>query len=832
MPEGIEQRRVVTILFADITSSTTLAESMDPEDVRSLLAAFFTTMARQIHRHGGTVEKYIGDAVMAVFGLPLAHEDDPLRAVRAALDMLAALRQFNAGRLTADPTVPEIRMRIGINTGEVVAASGAAEGRDFLITGDPVNVAARLQQAAEPGTIIVGPRTVRSTSGAIVYRERDPIQIRGRAHPVRVWEAVAQADQSVALMPLPRGVDRQPTPLVGRDDELALLDSLYARTADERHAHLITIIGAPGVGKTRLAREFFQRTLESKPSTARLHVLEGRCPPYGEGITYWPLAEMLRTLCGFSPLDPARQARARVLSTVRDILQAAGREDDPVLLAAYLGHTIGIETPERRQTLLPSDSRQQQEGMWRAWRTLFEALAATAPLLLLVDDIHRADEALLDLLEYVVARAGRSPLLLICTSRPELLERRPEWGGGRSNFVTIGLDTLPRDQAEQLISELLVSTTPESLRMSILERAEGNPFYVEEIVRMLVDRGLLVRDEDALSRWRIAPRKEESDEVRHPAIPDTVQGVLTARLDLLPDEERDVLQHAAVIGRMFWASALRSLHPQYTAEKVRAILDTLHARNLIREIQRPNVTVAPAGEPFYVFNHTLTREVTYAAIPRARRAHEHAEVARWLEALAVGREAEVADMLARHYLQYYVQGNLARSRDEVLRRAVASKAIYHLILAGDQAIQRHGAMLADRHFTNALAILAEDLFAPDLPRRIRVLMKRGDVRWMRMRADDAWRDYREALRLWAVYSDLALVSAQGESVRRLRSTCWRSVLNRCPRICDQRHCRSTGAPAECGSTASSCSFLRARAASFSSRHAMRMCANSSPRGWI
>ncbi|HEV2404982.1 MAG TPA: adenylate/guanylate cyclase domain-containing protein, partial [Ktedonobacterales bacterium] len=429
--ENVEERRVVTVLFADITSSTALADTMDAEDVRALLSAFFSSMSHEIHRHGGTVEKYIGDAVMAVFGMPIAHEDDPVRAVRAALDMQAALRRFNEARKRADATAPALSMRIGVNTGDVVAASGAAEGRDFLVTGDPVNVASRLQQIAAPGSVLVGPRTYRGSTGAVEYRALAPVALRGKPRPVRVWEALAVSDSGSAPMPRPRGVTGLYAPLVGRDAELDLLRSIYARVTNERRPHLVTILGAPGVGKSRLTREFLESitaTAETEDAPVPL-VMEGRCPPYGEGITYWPLAEMLRTHCTFNALEPPESARARLLDCVRDAFSQAGRADDAEQVAAYLGHTIGIETRERRRVLLPADAQHYQEGVLRSWRIFFEALAATRPLLVVVDDIHWADETLLNLLEEVASRASGVPLLLICPARPELIEKRPDWGG-------------------------------------------------------------------------------------------------------------------------------------------------------------------------------------------------------------------------------------------------------------------------------------------------------------------------------------------------------------------------------------------------------------------
>ena len=550
--EETEQRRIVTVLFADLTSSTALAEDMDPEDTRALLGGFFDTMAREIHRHGGTVEKYIGDAVMAVFGLPVAHEDDPVRAVRAALDMQIALRRFNADRKLEDPASSELQMRIGINSGDVAAAGGAVEGRDFLVTGDAVNTAARLQQMASPGAILIGPRTYRSTTGAVLYRALPPIALRGKTRLVRIWEAVGMVDTSEVPTPRPRGVEGLHAPMIGRDVEMELLTSIYARVAHENRPHLVTVFGLPGIGKTRLAREFvdnivcppYQEATRAKttkalrsarvggangrsraavaepptPQPEQPLVLEGRCPPYGEGVTYWPLAEMLRTQSGISPLEQPESARAKLLSSMCALVAETGRSDDPEMLAAYLGYTIGVESAERRQALLPSDRTQFQEGLWRAWRTYFEALAARCGLILFIEDIHWADDALLELLESVAARADGVALLLLCTARPNLLERRPDWGGGKRNYVTLALEALSPSDTERLVHELLPgANVPDALPRGILEKAEGNPFYVEEIIRMFVDRGILEREPSG--GWRVMPEWADSCEVTDPSIP-------------------------------------------------------------------------------------------------------------------------------------------------------------------------------------------------------------------------------------------------------------------------------------------------------------------------
>ena len=799
--ETAEQRRVVTILFADLTSSTALAEEMDPEDARALLAGFFGTMAREIHRHGGSVEKYIGDAVMAVFGLPIAHEDDPVRAVRAAVDMQMALRQFNDDRHSVDPSAPDLQMRIGVNTGDVAAAGGAIEGRDFLITGDAVNVAARLQQMAAPGTILVGSRTWRATQGSVQYRELPPATLRNRARPVKLWEALAMTDKSAVPTTRPRGVEGLRAPMVGRDVEMELMRAISRRVVRERAPHLVTILGLPGIGKTRLAREFIRQTTEvatesgaspastaSSGSTAtsatssgrrrtprrasrvntasasatmaapmpmpmpRPLVLEGRCPPYGEGITYWPLADMLRAWCGIQPRESAANMRARLLDCVRDALARAGRGDDPELIAMYLGYTIGIETAARRQAKLPADTQQQQEGLLRAWRVFFEALSQPNGLILLIEDIHWADDALLDLLEYIAARAMDVPLLLLCTARPALLDKRPDWGIGTRNYVTVELDALSPVATQQLMRELLPgANVPQTLRQGILMKAEGNPFYIEEIVRMFVDLGILTCAAPPATGWQVAPEWEGRSEVYNPGIPDTVQGVLTARLDLLSLEERDVLQHAAVIGRYFWPSAMIALAPHLEMERLAATLQSLVTKGLLLTIDHSKSSVAPPDEQVYSFNHALTREVVYGSIARARRAHEHERVAAWLEELAQGREEEFAELLAQHYRQYYLQANLARSRNTPRRKAVLAKVVQYLTIAGDQAAARHAANKADDYYTDTIQLLEEEARPDDTPLIQSLYTRRGNVRWFALRADDAWADYRAALELWAGY---------------------------------------------------------------------------------
>jgi class 3 adenylate cyclase/tetratricopeptide (TPR) repeat protein len=742
-----EERRVVTVLFADLANSTTLADQMDAEELRDLLADYFALMAERIHHHGGIVEKYIGDAVMGVFGLPHIHEDDPVRAVRAGLEMQQALTAFNARRRVGDPLAPELALRIGINTGEVIASTGPADGHDFLITGDPVNVAARLQQMAELGTVLVGPRTFRDTEGTVAYLALPPMELKGKPRPVRVWQALHMIDVNPVPLARLRSLDQPRAPLIGRDAEMRLMEVAYVRTMQHRKPRVITIWGAPGVGKTRIAREFITRATHD---TLAAKALVGRCALYGEGIAFWPLAEILRDECAITPLTLPDEARAQIGQYVFAALQQAGRSEDAATITQYLAYTLGIETIERPEKLA-TDTPTLQEGITRAWRVLFEALAATAPLIVLIDDIHWADDALLDLVEAIVARSSGVPILFIGTARPELLARRPAWGGGMGDFTSLALEPLLPAESNQLIDELLDGETlPAEMRRGILRRAEGNPFFIEEIVRMLIDRGVLTREDD---HWQVSPQWADSPEATDPAIPDTVQGVLAARIDLLTPTERDILRHASVIGRAFWPSALMGIADHLTWQALDEGLHSLIAKDLIVPATDASQMddLVQSDEPRYLFKHPLTRDVVYDAMPRARRAHEHEHFAEWLESFAAGREEEYAELLARHYEEYYRQAGLARSRNQERRRAVRDKVVLYLEMAADEAVIRQATSTAIRAYSRAIALLQEDGDAARAEHRealITLLAHRGDARGLRSDGDGAFADYRAALQLW------------------------------------------------------------------------------------
>jgi len=707
-PAAGQERKLVTVLFADVTGSAGLGERLDPERLREVMEAYFQAMREEIEAEGGTVEKFIGDAVMAAFGVPAAHEDDAARALRAAVRMQARLVEVNR-RLEQSHDVT-LRIRIAVNTGEVLAATAPHPG-EAMVTGDPVNVAARLQQAAEPGQVVASGRTARAARG-FRFRPLGPVELKGKTAPVEALLLVGESGTAE------RGVPGLRAPMVGRSEELALLGAVFERTAREGRPNLVTIYGEPGVGKSRLTAEFLVRLEERDPATL---VLTGRCLPYGEGVTYWPLAEILKALAGILDTDPP--------DTVLEKIRKAGTEllspelaDSPTKTVAALAYTVGVEDPVISWKEL--DPREVRRKTHAAWRSFFSALAARSPVLTVIEDIHWADPALLDLLEEVADRA-QGPLLFLCPARPELAGRRPDWGGGRRNFSSVGLEPLSEEEADRLVRFLLdVEDLPETVHRRILERAEGNPFFLEEIVRHLIDEGRIERQG---GMWRAA---SDIDDV---VIPDSVQAVLAARIDLLLPAEKRAIQAAAVVGRVFWPGPVRRLMDGQAGE-----LDATLARLEDREFVLSRLGSSMAGEPEFIFKHVLTRDVAYETLPRRERGAAHAAVARWIEETAGERQREFVELLAYHYATA-VQG--ARENPDVDRGTTSvlrAKAFAYLLEASRDARSKLVSEKAHRLAEQALSLAADDL------ERSQALEAAALAYLDQYEGDLAWRYFREA----------------------------------------------------------------------------------------
>ena len=695
---GGRERKLVTVLFADVTGSTTLGERLDPERMREVMDAFFAAMRAEIEAEGGTVEKFIGDAVMAAFGVPHAHEDDPARALRAALHMLQRLEVVNQD-LAKDHDVT-LEVRIGVNTGEVLATTEPRPG-ESMVTGDAVNAASRLEAAAAPGQVIASERTVRAVRGFRV-EDMGALDLKGKARRVHAFRVL---DETTTLPE--RGVPGLRAPLIGRDDEIDLLESIYGRVASESRPHLITLYGDAGVGKSRLTREFLDRLGD------QALILHGRCLPYGEGVTFWPLAEILKAHAGVLDTDPSDIALERIQKAGLDLLT----EDvtiDPGRTTAALAFTVGVEDPAYAFSRM--DPKEVRVEVHAAWRSFFSALAMTQAVVVLVEDIHWADPALLDLLEDLAERSI-GPLLFICPSRPELTARRPGWGGGRRNHTAVSLDPLTAEESERLVGFLLaIDDLPATVRNRILERAEGNPFFLEEIIRHLIDERFLVHEG---GRWRTAAGIEDVE------IPDTVQGVLAARIDLLESDAKRVLQSAAVVGRVFWPGSLRGLGE---AVDVDATLAELEARELV--LSRLGSSIA--GEPEFIFKHILTRDVAYESLPKRERAPAHAAVAGWIEQTAGARAREFVELLAYHYATAVAES--VGAVDDTLRR----KAFEYLVTASGENRSKQVLKRAQRFAEEALRLASDDR------ERSVALEALGDAFLTDYVGDLAWKYYREA----------------------------------------------------------------------------------------
>jgi class 3 adenylate cyclase/tetratricopeptide (TPR) repeat protein len=703
-----EERKIVTVLFADVVGFTSMAERLDPEDVRALLTPFYALMRSVLARYGGSIEHFAGDGVMAVFGAPVAHEDDPERAVRAALAIRDAVQERNETAASF-----QLDIRCGVNTGEVLI-SHDANGR--LVAGDAVNTAQRLQTAAAINGVLVGGATHQATARFIEYRSVGVVEAKGKSEPVHAWEAVAPFSRFG-----PEVSREAPGPLVARDVEIELLEGMLRRTVEMRESQLVTIIGGPGLGKSRLVTEVFVRG--ARDGAGLLYWRQGRCPPYGEQAAYSALGDMVRAQAGILDTDGVERAGEKL----RRSLERLGGEPD--WLERHLRPLVG----------LPSDRAGERPGeAYAAWRRFFEALARDRPLVMVIEDLHWADDGLLDWIDTLVDRSREFPIYIVCTARPELLERRRKWGGGKRNATTISLAPLPRADCDRLVRTLLGSTevAPEEVA-AVVARADGNPLYAEEFVRMLRDRSTGSIEADS-------------------PLPMSVQGIVAARIDALPADEKALLIDAAVVGKLFWPGALAALGA--AGDELRTRLRSLERRELIR--RQPSSSVA--GEDEYAFRNALVREVAYRLLPRSRRAEKHLLAADWIERLAEGREDHAASR-AEHY-----RAALSFARDSSRFALQARRALRD---AGDRAFALASPGRAADYYAQALELWPQD----DLERP-RVLLDLGRALYRHDRSGEAQlAEAREGLLAHgdaeaAAEADVALAMAHFARGRRAEST--------------------------------------------------------------
>ena len=647
-----EERKVVSVVFVDLVGSTARAETSDPEDVRALLRVYHERARDELESFGGTVEKFIGDAVVAVFGAPVAHEDDPERAVRAALAVRDAVARLNENEPDRD-----LHVRVAVNTGQALVSLDASPGEgEAMVAGDVINTAARIQSAAPVDGILVGEHTFKATERQIDYRESEPIEAKGKAEPVPVWEALeARSRLGIDLGGAGKAA------LVGRDRELDLLVDTLTRSRRERSTQLVTLVGVPGIGKSRLVHELLRIVDEDDEL---ITWRQGRCLPYGEGVSYWALGEIVKAQAGILESDSADVAAAKL----EDAVARLPDEGERGWVARHLRPLVGLGGGD-----LSGDQRGEA---FAAWRRFVEALAEAGPAVLVFEDLHWADDGLLDFVDNLVDWVDGVPLLILCTARPELLDRRSGWGGGKRNATTVSLAPLADADTAGLVLALLERPLLDAeAQQALVARAAGNPLYAEEFVRIL-EAGANVNTD----------------------LPDSIQGIVAARVDLLPPAEKELLQNAAVLGKVFWSDALASIggiEPWALAETLRS----LERKEFIRREQRSAV----AGASQHAFVHALVRDTTYGQLPRAARASRHVAAATWIESLPEDRAEDRAETLAHHYLTAIELHRAAG--DDVT--AFAARAVGPLTEAGERSLALGAQQAAARFLALALDLVPE-----------------------------------------------------------------------------------------------------------------------------
>ncbi len=656
-----EERKLVTVLFADVVGSTALGESLDPEDVRALMGRYYAHAQRVIAEHGGLLEKFIGDAVMAVFGLPRVLGNDAERALATALALREAIATdaLLGGRLL---------LRMGVSTGEVLASSDQASG-DFLVLGDPVNVAARLEQTASPGEIVVSERTAAAAQAAFLFGDVRVIEVKGKRQPLRVFPLT----QARTIRHIGR------PPLVGRRQDVLQLDLLRMRTLEERRPHLVSIVAPAGTGKTRLLEEF----LAHLDPAEGFQVALARCLPYGQALTYWPLRGLLTGLLGEEIGKP---------QVVDAFVRGGQTPEDAARLADFVLTTLGVEQEEVTD----------RESIFAAWRLLIEALARQAPRVIVFEDLHWASERLLDLVEYLMHPRVQAALLMLVLSRPELLDRRPTWGGGQQNFTALALQPLSEVQTRELI-EHVATGLDQAIRERVVERSGGNPFFALELVRGIAEKGAAAD-----------------------ILPDTVHAAVLARLDLLSSQERAVVQAASVAGRVFRVAALQAVLEDQTPHEIDRALDGLMTRHLV---------VQASGGTF-TFRHMLIRDVAYGTLSRPERVRMHSKMAVWLEEFAAEGLDEFTELIAYHYREAV---RLSQQSAVPLELPIDLARVVHSLERASLLASRSGALAEARaYLQSAIELAAEE-------EHLRLYERLGDAL---LQGDTAVDAYRKAVGYW------------------------------------------------------------------------------------
>jgi class 3 adenylate cyclase len=674
-----EERKVITVLFADLVGFTSRAEQMDVEDVRAILAPFYTLVRERLEQNGGTVEKFIGDAIMAVFGAPLAREDDPERAVRAALGIREAVAASNERHPELD-----LHIRVAVSTGEALVALDAnpAAG-EVIASGDVVNTAARLQAAAPIDGVVVGADTYQATCDVIEYDDSFSVRAKGKSEPVRCWPALRARSRVGETR---RRQDA--TPLIGRERERRVLIDAFERICRERSVQALTLVGVPGIGKSRLVRELF-RYLDQQPELTRWR--EGRSPPYGDSGSFWALGEIVKAEAGLLDSQESKAVSSNLAKAVAAVIDD---REEAEWVERHLHALVGLDG----EATLFGDRRAET---FAAWRRFIERLAERRPTVLVFEDLHWADDDAIDFIEHLVAWATDVPLLVLCTGRPELLERRPRWGADTGTTHVVSLEPLTEAETRDFLDVLLPNALlPEQTRSALLTAAEGNPLYAQEFVRMLKDRELLVERD---GEWVL----EQTDDF---PVPDSVHGIVAARLDALPATDKEVIQDASVVGRFFWVGAVASV-----SERGRWAIEEALRQLEHRQLVRRRHESAVAGDSEWVFEHALIRDVAYRTIVRRLRAEKHHRAAEWMSSLS-GDRRDRTDAIAFHYMTAFENAHASGTSTAELRH----EALSALRAAAERAVSIHSHAEAARLWRQAV-----DLSAPDDGMRPRLLLEYG-----------------------------------------------------------------------------------------------------------